>query len=67
MQGMKTRHGEVVFLEDVLLEARARMLSNMSQSKSKSMTLCVCVGSSFRWAVYVTCKMKISENLALSH
>ncbi|XP_018517228.1 probable arginine--tRNA ligase, mitochondrial [Lates calcarifer] len=34
VQGMKTRTGEVVFLEDVLDEARARMLDNMSQSKT---------------------------------
>ncbi|KAM4600754.1 putative arginine--tRNA ligase, mitochondrial isoform 2-T5 [Polymixia lowei] len=34
VQGMKTRSGEVVFLEDVLDEARARMLRNMSQSKT---------------------------------
>ncbi|XP_067429474.1 probable arginine--tRNA ligase, mitochondrial [Thunnus thynnus] len=34
VQGMKTRSGEVVFLEDVLDEARARMLHNMSQSKT---------------------------------
>uniref|UniRef100_A0A7N6AWZ3 Probable arginine--tRNA ligase, mitochondrial n=1 Tax=Anabas testudineus TaxID=64144 RepID=A0A7N6AWZ3_ANATE len=34
VQGMKTRTGEVVFLEDVLDEARARMLHNMSQSKT---------------------------------
>ncbi|XP_061609968.1 probable arginine--tRNA ligase, mitochondrial isoform X1 [Phyllopteryx taeniolatus] len=33
VQGMKTRTGEVVFLEDLLDEARARMLQNMSQSK----------------------------------
>ncbi|XP_019713458.1 putative arginine--tRNA ligase, mitochondrial [Hippocampus comes] len=33
VKGMKTRTGEVVFLEDVLDEARARMLRNMSQSK----------------------------------
>ncbi|XP_004083463.1 probable arginine--tRNA ligase, mitochondrial [Oryzias latipes] len=32
VQGMKTRTGDVVFLEDVLDEARARMLHNMSQS-----------------------------------
>uniref|UniRef100_A0A665WCI6 Probable arginine--tRNA ligase, mitochondrial n=1 Tax=Echeneis naucrates TaxID=173247 RepID=A0A665WCI6_ECHNA len=32
--GMKTRTGEVVFLEDVLDEARTRMLNNMSQSKT---------------------------------
>uniref|UniRef100_A0A3Q1C142 Probable arginine--tRNA ligase, mitochondrial n=1 Tax=Amphiprion ocellaris TaxID=80972 RepID=A0A3Q1C142_AMPOC len=36
VQGMKTRTGEVVFLEDVLDEARARMLHNMSQSSSKA-------------------------------
>ncbi|XP_029609979.1 putative arginine--tRNA ligase, mitochondrial [Salmo trutta] len=34
VQGMKTRLGEVVFLEDVLDEARGRMLRNMSQSKT---------------------------------
>ncbi|XP_029533016.1 probable arginine--tRNA ligase, mitochondrial isoform X2 [Oncorhynchus nerka] len=34
VQGMKTRLGEVVFLEDVLDEARARMFRNMSQSKT---------------------------------
>ncbi|CAI5684096.1 unnamed protein product [Oreochromis niloticus] len=34
VQGMKTRTGEVVFLEDVLDEARARMLNNMSKSKT---------------------------------
>ncbi|XP_029984302.1 putative arginine--tRNA ligase, mitochondrial [Sphaeramia orbicularis] len=34
VQGMKTRTGDVVFLEDVLDEARARMLHNMSQSKT---------------------------------
>ncbi|XP_031586077.1 probable arginine--tRNA ligase, mitochondrial [Oreochromis aureus] len=34
VQGMKTRTGEVVFLEDVLDEARARMLHNMSQSNT---------------------------------
>ncbi|XP_072217821.1 probable arginine--tRNA ligase, mitochondrial isoform X1 [Leuresthes tenuis] len=34
VQGMKTRIGEVVFLEDVLDEARARMLHNMSQSNT---------------------------------
>ncbi|XP_014060428.1 probable arginine--tRNA ligase, mitochondrial isoform X1 [Salmo salar] len=34
VQGMKTRLGEVVFLEDVLDEARVRMLRNMSQSKT---------------------------------
>lgn len=37
VRGMKTRSGEVVFLEDVLDEARTRMLHNMSQSKSKQM------------------------------
>lgn len=35
VRGMKTRSGEVVFLEDVLDEARTRMLRNMEQSKSK--------------------------------
>lgn len=35
VRGMNTRRGEVVFLEDVLDEARARMLHNMRQSKSK--------------------------------
>lgn len=34
VQGMKTRRGEVVFLEDVLDEARTRMLKNMSQSRT---------------------------------
>ncbi|XP_053736441.1 probable arginine--tRNA ligase, mitochondrial isoform X2 [Synchiropus splendidus] len=34
VQGMKTRRGDVVFLEDVLDEARARMLHNMSQAKT---------------------------------
>lgn len=34
VKGMKTRTGEVVFLEDVLDEARTRMLHNMSQSKT---------------------------------
>ncbi|XP_070843339.1 probable arginine--tRNA ligase, mitochondrial [Chaetodon trifascialis] len=34
VRGMKTRSGEVVFLEDVLDEARARMLHNMSQAKT---------------------------------
>ncbi|XP_036405733.1 probable arginine--tRNA ligase, mitochondrial [Megalops cyprinoides] len=34
VQGMKTRRGEVVFLEDVLEEARARMLRNMGESRT---------------------------------
>ncbi|XP_064195998.1 probable arginine--tRNA ligase, mitochondrial isoform X1 [Anguilla rostrata] len=34
VQGMKTRQGEVVFLEDVLDEARARMLRNMKESRT---------------------------------
>ncbi|XP_068198172.1 probable arginine--tRNA ligase, mitochondrial isoform X2 [Antennarius striatus] len=34
VRGMKTRRGEVVFLEDVLDEARSRMLHNMSQTKT---------------------------------
>lgn len=32
VQGMSTRRGEVVFLEDVLDEARSRMINNMRQS-----------------------------------
>lgn len=39
VQGMSTRRGEVVFLEDVLDEARARMLHNMRQAKSKQNNL----------------------------
>ncbi|XP_076872761.1 putative arginine--tRNA ligase, mitochondrial isoform X2 [Brachyhypopomus gauderio] len=34
VQGMSTRSGDVVFLEDVLDEARNRMLQNMQQSKT---------------------------------
>ncbi|KAG9347410.1 hypothetical protein JZ751_004977 [Albula glossodonta] len=34
VQGMKTRQGEVVFLEDVLEEARTRMLKNMKESRT---------------------------------
>ncbi|XP_013875444.1 putative arginine--tRNA ligase, mitochondrial [Austrofundulus limnaeus] len=34
VQGMKTRSGDVVFLEDVLDEARTRMLHNMKQSSN---------------------------------
>lgn len=34
VRGMKTRTGEVVFLEDVLDEARRRMLHNMSRTKT---------------------------------
>ncbi|KAJ8270808.1 hypothetical protein GJAV_G00119510 [Gymnothorax javanicus] len=34
VQGMRTRQGDVVFLEDVLDEARARMLRNMKESKT---------------------------------
>ncbi|XP_039388807.1 probable arginine--tRNA ligase, mitochondrial isoform X4 [Mauremys reevesii] len=34
VQGMKTRKGEVVFLEDVLNEARSRMLQNMASAKT---------------------------------
>ncbi|XP_069564633.1 probable arginine--tRNA ligase, mitochondrial isoform X3 [Brachyistius frenatus] len=34
VRGMKTRTGDVVFLEDVLDEARARMLRNMGQSNT---------------------------------
>ncbi|XP_029965440.1 putative arginine--tRNA ligase, mitochondrial isoform X1 [Salarias fasciatus] len=38
VRGMKTRTGEVVFLEDVLDEARSRMLHNMSQSHTTKET-----------------------------
>uniref|UniRef100_A0A8C2FA04 Probable arginine--tRNA ligase, mitochondrial n=1 Tax=Cyprinus carpio TaxID=7962 RepID=A0A8C2FA04_CYPCA len=34
VQGISTRRGEVVFLEDVLEEARSRMLNNMRQSST---------------------------------
>ncbi|XP_051880144.1 probable arginine--tRNA ligase, mitochondrial [Pristis pectinata] len=34
VKGMKTRKGDVVFLEDVLNEARSRMLQNMAASKT---------------------------------
>lgn len=34
VKGMKTRKGEVVFLEDVLNEARSRMLQNMISAKT---------------------------------
>ncbi|NWR49341.1 SYRM protein, partial [Regulus satrapa] len=34
VQGMKTRRGEVIFLEDVLNEARSRMLQNMASTKT---------------------------------
>ncbi|XP_063079817.1 probable arginine--tRNA ligase, mitochondrial [Engraulis encrasicolus] len=34
VQGMSTRRGEVVFLEDILDEARHRMLTNMGNSKT---------------------------------
>lgn len=34
VKGMKTRRGDVVFLEDVLNEARSRMLQNMAASKT---------------------------------
>ncbi|XP_069462484.1 probable arginine--tRNA ligase, mitochondrial isoform X2 [Ambystoma mexicanum] len=34
VKGMKTRKGDVVFLEDVLDEARSRMLHNMSAAKT---------------------------------
>jgi len=34
VQGMKTRKGEVIFLEDVLDEVRSRMLENMASAKS---------------------------------
>nr|XP_047935776.1 probable arginine--tRNA ligase, mitochondrial isoform X1 [Anser cygnoides]XP_047935778.1 probable arginine--tRNA ligase, mitochondrial isoform X1 [Anser cygnoides]XP_047935779.1 probable arginine--tRNA ligase, mitochondrial isoform X1 [Anser cygnoides]XP_047935780.1 probable arginine--tRNA ligase, mitochondrial isoform X1 [Anser cygnoides] len=34
VQGMKTRRGEVIFLEDVLDEVRSRMLQNMASAKT---------------------------------
>ncbi|XP_064025447.1 probable arginine--tRNA ligase, mitochondrial isoform X2 [Pogoniulus pusillus] len=34
VQGMKTRRGEAVFLEDVLNEVRARVLQNMASAKT---------------------------------
>ncbi|XP_064268687.1 probable arginine--tRNA ligase, mitochondrial isoform X2 [Passer domesticus] len=34
VQGMKTRRGEVIFLEDVLNEVRSRMLQNMTATKT---------------------------------
>ncbi|XP_061845417.1 probable arginine--tRNA ligase, mitochondrial isoform X2 [Colius striatus] len=34
IQGMKTRRGEVIFLEDVLNEVRLRMLQNMASAKT---------------------------------
>ncbi|KAM8809642.1 LOW QUALITY PROTEIN: putative arginine--tRNA ligase, mitochondrial [Eudromia elegans] len=34
VQGMKTRRGKVIFLEDVLDEARSRMLQNMASAKT---------------------------------
>ncbi|NWY38577.1 SYRM protein, partial [Sylvia atricapilla] len=34
IQGMKTRRGEVIFLEDVLNEVRSRMLQNMTSTKT---------------------------------
>ncbi|XP_025949220.1 probable arginine--tRNA ligase, mitochondrial isoform X6 [Dromaius novaehollandiae] len=42
VQGMKTRRGEVIFLEDVLDEARSRMLQNMASAKNTF----ICVPSS---------------------
>ncbi|XP_073445705.1 probable arginine--tRNA ligase, mitochondrial [Dendrobates tinctorius] len=38
VQGMQTRKGDVVFLEDVLDEARARMLQNMAKSETSKPT-----------------------------
>ncbi|KAF2987253.1 hypothetical protein EK904_000064 [Melospiza melodia maxima] len=38
VQGMKTRRGEVVFLEDVLNEVRSRMLQNMTSTKTTKET-----------------------------
>ena len=39
VQGMKTRRGDVTFLEDVLSEIRLRMLQNMASIKSKFIAL----------------------------
>ncbi|XP_055569761.1 probable arginine--tRNA ligase, mitochondrial isoform X8 [Falco cherrug] len=38
VQGMKTRRGEVIFLEDVLNEVRSRMLQNMASAKTTKET-----------------------------
>ncbi|XP_040284683.1 probable arginine--tRNA ligase, mitochondrial [Bufo bufo] len=38
VQGMQTRRGEVIFLEDVLDEARTRMLQNMTKAKTSKTT-----------------------------
>ncbi|XP_072264721.1 probable arginine--tRNA ligase, mitochondrial [Pyxicephalus adspersus] len=38
VQGMHTRKGDVIFLEDVLDEARSRMLQNMANSKTSKTT-----------------------------
>jgi arginyl-tRNA synthetase len=35
VKGMKTRRGDVTFLEDVLNEIRLRMLQNMASIKSE--------------------------------
>lgn len=53
VRGMKTRSGEVVFLEDVLDEARARMLHNMSQSKSKKEAVTISALVSVHASYYV--------------
>lgn len=38
VQGMQTRRGDVIFLEDVLDEARSRMLQNMANSETSKKT-----------------------------
>ncbi|XP_018409866.1 PREDICTED: LOW QUALITY PROTEIN: probable arginine--tRNA ligase, mitochondrial [Nanorana parkeri] len=38
VQGMQTRKGDVIFLEDVLDEARSRMLQNMANSETSKTT-----------------------------
>ncbi|XP_077343403.1 putative arginine--tRNA ligase, mitochondrial isoform X1 [Lithobates pipiens] len=38
IQGMQTRRGDVIFLEDVLDEARSRMLQNMANSETSKTT-----------------------------
>ncbi|XP_056422054.1 probable arginine--tRNA ligase, mitochondrial [Hyla sarda] len=38
VQGMQTRRGDVIFLEDVLDEARSRMLQNMAKAQTSKTT-----------------------------
>uniref|UniRef100_A0A8B9KH04 Probable arginine--tRNA ligase, mitochondrial n=1 Tax=Astyanax mexicanus TaxID=7994 RepID=A0A8B9KH04_ASTMX len=51
--GMSSRLGEVVLLEDILNEARYRMLQNMREAKSKvplgqALSVCLCVFQDFK-------------------